>query len=378
MRIGLIVPGFSADADDWCIPALRQLAIALAAEHDLQILTLRYPHRRHTYSLFGSTITALGSATRSGLASIPLWVDALQAIARLHRQHRFDLLHAFWASEAGALAALAGRILRIPSLINLAGGELANLPAIGYGGRLVRSERLKVAIALRLGSQHAAGSAYACAMVERLTQRPCHELPLGIDSELFHPAEPSANTASNQSPRLVQVASLLPVKGQEVLIAALAQVRDQGLPFCCELIGSGPCEDALRAQIEQLGLTGQIQIRGFFPHDALPALYQGATAFVLSSYHEAQCMALIEAAACGVPTIGSAVGVLPEFAPHAAIATPPGDATALATAITTLLRSPAQQRQLATAALQHARQHYTLATTSANTLALYRQLIASC
>lgn len=108
-----------------------------------------------------------------------------------------------------------------------------------------------------------------------------------------------------------------------MLIAALAQVRDQGLPFCCELIGSGPCEDALRAQIVQLGLTGHVQIRGSFPHDALPALYQGATAFVLSSYHEAQCMALIEAAACGIPAIGSAVGVLPGFAPHAAIATPP-------------------------------------------------------
>jgi hypothetical protein len=91
-------------------------------------------------------------------------------------------------------------MLQIPSLINLAGGELANLPAIGYGGALVRSERLKVAIALRLGSQHAAGSTYACTMVERITQRPCHELPLGIDCNLFCPAVEPTKSAIDQRP----------------------------------------------------------------------------------------------------------------------------------------------------------------------------------
>ena len=51
-----------------------------------------------------------------------------RALARQHRRGRIDALHAFWATEAGALAAVAGRLLRIPTIVSLAGGELANLP----------------------------------------------------------------------------------------------------------------------------------------------------------------------------------------------------------------------------------------------------------
>ena len=45
MRVGLVVPGFSAHADDWCIPALRHLARALATQDDVRVIAVRYPYR---------------------------------------------------------------------------------------------------------------------------------------------------------------------------------------------------------------------------------------------------------------------------------------------------------------------------------------------
>ena len=45
MRVGLVMPGFSAGPDDWCIPALRLFAAHLAQTDDVRLLALRYPYR---------------------------------------------------------------------------------------------------------------------------------------------------------------------------------------------------------------------------------------------------------------------------------------------------------------------------------------------
>src|ERR1051326_8589210 len=111
MNIGLVVPGFSADATDWCIPALRHLARTLAARDDVRVLALRYPYSAGRYEI-------------DGAEALALWRPILQALRFEHARRRFDVLHAFWATESGLLAALAGRILGVPTLVSLAGGEL--------------------------------------------------------------------------------------------------------------------------------------------------------------------------------------------------------------------------------------------------------------
>ncbi len=142
MRIGLITPGFSADENDWCIPALLDLVRELSSRHDVYVLTLRYPHERRRYQVYGATVHALGGATAAGFRRLPLMTRAIAALGRAHRQAPFEVLHGLWADEPGFLAVRAGRLLGVPAVVSLLGGEMVAFPEIGYGGQLGQRKSL--------------------------------------------------------------------------------------------------------------------------------------------------------------------------------------------------------------------------------------------
>src|SRR6266851_495972 len=214
MRVGLVVPGFSADADDWCIPALRHLARALARTDDVRVVAVRYPYQPARYSVDGASVIAVGGAEARGGAALDLWGKTLGLLIREHHRQKFDVLHAFWATESGFLTAVAGRLLRIPTLVSLAGGELVALPAIGYGDQRVQWERVKIRASLRLASAVSAGSHYLFGLAQRHVPKSRLRLaPLGVDVELFRPAA----QAPASLPRLVHIATLTPVKDQATL-----------------------------------------------------------------------------------------------------------------------------------------------------------------
>src|SRR6202022_1463791 len=115
------------------------------------------------------------------------------------------------------------RGLRIPTVVSIAGGELAAVRDIGYGGLLHRVERIKTRLAIRLAHTVTAGSALALTAVQsslgsRHDDRP-RRIPLGVDAEMFRPA-PTRN--ADRPPRLLHVASLVPVKDQQSLLRAAA------------------------------------------------------------------------------------------------------------------------------------------------------------
>jgi glycosyltransferase involved in cell wall biosynthesis len=338
MRVGLVVPGFSADANDWCIPALRDLVRQLAGVDELHVFTLRYPGRPAHYELFGARVTALGGGEARGLRTAGVWRRTASALAAEHRAHPFDVLHAFWAGEPGFVTALLGRVLRIPTVVSLAGGELARLRDIGYGGLLRRAERIKTRLALRLARVVTAGSATTVASATSwLGSQPSprmRRIPLGVDLAMFAPADVRPQDGT---PRLLNVASLSRVKDQATLLLAAALLRERGYAFELEIAGSGPLQVELRALAGRLDLDPLVRWRGEIAHDRLPREYQRAQLFVLSSRHEAQSMVALEAAASGLPVVGTSVGVLPELAPAAARVAPVGDAQGLADAIAGLL-----------------------------------------
>jgi glycosyltransferase involved in cell wall biosynthesis len=321
MNVGLVVPGFSADATDWCIPALRHLTRELAPNAHVRVIAVRYPYRCSRYNIEGTEVIALGGAEARGPRTLNLWQRTLGTVAAEHRRRRFDVLHAFWATESGLLAALAGRAFRIPTLVSLAGGELVGLRDIGYGDQRSAWERLKVSAALRLARAVSAGSRYLVRIAQHF-RTPVEMLPLGVDTTLFRPANRS------QSARLLHVGTLTPVKDQRLLLEALAELRKRGVDVALDIVGDGPLRAGLEERARTLELARAVRFLGAVDHADLASIYQAARLFVVTSRHEAQCMVALEAASCGIPVVGTNVGVVPDLAPDATVAV--GDASALA------------------------------------------------
>ena len=342
MKLCLVVPGFSASEDDWCIPSLHHLVRRLAADHEVLVVALRHPARQTEYGFFGARVRPLGAGTRTGLSRLTMIARARSELRRAHRRAPFDVIHGLWVDEAGFVAAAAGRTLGLRSVVSVMGGELVGLPDIGYGTQLGRTGRWLVRRSLRAATVATVGARSLEPPVRELRRGgPLAWAPLGVDTSLFT-AEGAAAPLAGE-PCLLQVASLTPVKGQRLLLKAFATVS-QSLPRAhLHLVGDGPERVPLERAIREHELDRKVSLHGAVPHHELPPYYRAADLHVVSSRFESQSMATLEAAACGTATVGTAVGILPESGLPTA---PPGDAAALAAAAVGVLESTDGARRL--------------------------------
>ncbi len=335
MRIGLITPGFSASEQDWCIPALLDLVRCLARDHDTTVFALRYPHTRAPYEVFGAKVIPLGAAERRGPGRLFMAWRARQAILQVAREQRFDILHALWAHEPGALATALGTRLATPTLVSLLGGELVDEPSLNYGGaRGFLNRRLIRRSLTRASHVTAPTSEVMRAASDIVDASRLSELPLGVDTTRFRPglASGEPHPKLDGGPVVLQVGSLVPIKDHATLLAAFATLLTRLPRARLHLVGEGPLRSQLEGQAPALGIDHAIRFHGAIEHDRLPDFYRRADLVTISSRFESQCMALLEAAACGRTLAGTAVGVLPSLVPDAHCA-PPGDPARLAEAM---------------------------------------------
>jgi glycosyltransferase involved in cell wall biosynthesis len=152
---------------------------------------------------------------------------------------------------------------------------------------------------------------------------------------------------------LLAVGSVIPRKGYDVLVAALARLRH--LPW--RLVIAGDCGRSpqtsrrLRADIMRLGLADRITLLGAVAAEQVAPLYVSADLFVLPSRFEGYGMAYTEAIAHGVPVIGTTAGAIPQTVPaDAGVLVAPDDVEALATTLQRLIASPDERERLAAGA----------------------------
>lgn len=342
LHIGLVVPGFSASESDWCIPALLTLVRRLAQEHDVTIYTLRYPHAARHYEVAGARVCAFGGGTARGRQRAGLLWRAVKTIVADAAQKPFSLLHALWADEPGFVSILAGHRLGVPVVVSLMGGELARLPDIGYGVQLSPVGRLLTMVSLRTADMVSAGSQQYLERAGRWAPaKRTRQLPLGVDLAMFNPQP----TQAEPPLRIVHAGSLTAVKDQETLLTAFAMTAARLEPeeVALHIAGAGPLLPALETRAAALDIADRVTWRGDVPHEDMPPFYGSGHLFVLSSRHESQSVALLEAAACGLPAVGTAVGLLPQLLPAAQLA-PVGDAQRLAQCMADLLQDKVRRR----------------------------------
>jgi glycosyltransferase involved in cell wall biosynthesis len=152
---------------------------------------------------------------------------------------------------------------------------------------------------------------------------------------------------------LLSVGALVPRKGYDVLLAALAQVRD--LPWRLTIVGARDRSPATAAEIDAaiaaLNFSGRVNLAGIVSSDRLAALYAEADVFVLPSRFEGYGMAFAEALAHGVPVVGTTAGAIPETVPPGTgILVPPDDSRARAAALRRLIADSEERQRLAACA----------------------------
>jgi glycosyltransferase involved in cell wall biosynthesis len=178
-------------------------------------------------------------------------------------------------------------------------------------------------------------------------------VPLGVDLNMWPPRQP-AHREDGRPARLIHVASLNRVKDQSTLLRALASLTSSGLSFEMNIVGEDLLQGEMQTLAGQLGLSDRVTFRGFLPQRDLRPLVEAADLMIMSSRHETGPLAMLEAAVAGVPTVGTAVGHVAEWAPHAAVAVPIGDWARLAGAIRQLLNDEDLRVRIAREALQRA------------------------
>jgi len=379
MNIGILLPGFSSDENDWAIPVQLNLVREMAQHDDVRVLALRYPHRRDCYSVYRATVYSLGVGQVRGVRRLNLWLDALLMLRRLHREKPFDVLHAMWADETGLIAVWAGKWLGIPSVVSIAGGELARLDDIGYGLQRGAFSRWIVGQALKADRVIAACS-YARGLINKagyvVSERRIRTITLGVDTGVFSTLTPTPSPSGRGEQdrviykRLIHVASLVGVKDQAMLLRAMARLPAD---VTLDILGTGPEEQHLRELAAQLNIADRVNFVGAVHHRDLPQYYRQAAINVLTSRHEGLGMVTLEAAACGLPTVSTAVGLLPDV-PAMGITVPVGDDEALAQAIRDLLENPQKREVLAQSAYETVRAQYTIQHTVDQFRSLYAEL----
>ncbi|MBW4436876.1 MAG: glycosyltransferase [Pleurocapsa minor GSE-CHR-MK-17-07R] len=362
LHIAYVLPGYSAHEADRAIPAQDDLVRALSAHVDLHVIALRYPGTTTPYRWHNVPVTPLGAGQVRGIRRFTLWLRALQTLRHLHHDSPFDLIHATWADETGALASWAGRWLGIPSLVSVVGGELVALDDIDYGN--ARSPLGRWTARQALSATHlVVMSAYLRRQMPAVPDERVLVLPLGI------PIDDGDERPKSRTPyRLVHVGSLVPVKAQQTLLEAL---RLLPVGYTLDMLGTGPLLQRLQYIAQRLGVDDRVTFHGKVSREQVFAHFDSAALHVYASLHEGMPVALLEAASRGLRSAGTAVGILPDD-PMLGLSVPAGSALALADAIATLHDAPHDEAAL----VQHVRSNYSLDASTARLLALYADLTA--
>ena len=175
----------------------------------------------------------------------------------------------------------------------------------------------------------------------------------GPDGAVVCPGtDPAPRAAGSSGHQLLCVATVTPRKGIRLLVQAVARLKDPD--WRLDIVGStqrAPAYvDLVRQDIDAAGLSHRIHLLGEQSGAELQALYQQADVLVHAAHFEAFGMGLAEAIARAIPVVSTPAGALEVIPSGAVRAVPEGDASALATALDTVLCSRAVQEQMASAA----------------------------
>jgi len=280
-------------------------------------------------------------------------------LCRVMRAQRPAIVHTH-TSKAGFVGRLAARLASVPAVIHQPHGHIF----YGYYGDgrtafYIALERIAarwtdciVTLTDRGTEEH---------LARKIGRRAQYRtVPSGVPTAALRAAAPSRSVARarlglpEDAFVVAGLGRLVPVKGFDVLVAALRPLADAVPSSRLVLIGDGPQREELRVAARDLGVGGRVLVTGVTPDIA--GWLAAADVLAAPSRNEGMGRAIVEAMALGLPVVGAAVGGIPAVVADGETGwlVPPGDSLALAAALVELARDEALRIKLGTAAVTRA------------------------
>jgi glycosyltransferase involved in cell wall biosynthesis len=368
MKIAMVVPGGLHPSGLYeIVPSWLALFELLAKSHDIHAFALKHLEQPQSYSLRGFMVHDLGRP------SMPFGLSRSaqeRALTRALDEHGpFDLIHGFYADPAGRLAARAGKRLGIPSVVTCDSGEFVSMPSIDYGSQRTARGRRAVAEACALATKVHVCTNFMAALAKaqgvETVVIPLTSVDAGASA--ITPSRPRESDTF----RIVQVASLSRVKNQRLLLDALPMIR-KTIDARVELVGEDTLAGELQKHAATIGVDAHVTFHGFLAQPGVLQILPRSDLYVQTSLHEAAGVSVLEAAAAGVPTVGTRGGYVADWSPSKALAI--GDATpeSLAAGIVKLCEDADRRRSIAAEARAFSIAHHA-SWSAAQFDQLYRQ-----
>jgi glycosyltransferase involved in cell wall biosynthesis len=274
-------------------------------------------------------------------------------------------LHAHFASHPAAAAFIVGRFSGIPYSFTAHGSDLHREQSM-LREKVAES---KFVVAISEYNRRFILDHVGEALADRIEVVHC-----GVDPAAYPERVPESGPL-----RIVCTGTLHPVKGQRYLIDACAQLTSEDIDWRCELIGDGEDRKDLEAQAQRLGIADRVVFHGHCRREQVREILSRADVVAAPSVptrdgrREGIPVALMEAAACGLPLVASRLSGIPELVVEGetGLLAEPGDVEGLAAALAQLAREPETRARLGAGARKRIEEDFSL---SANGLRL-RQLM---
>ncbi|WP_019971420.1 glycosyltransferase [Mycobacterium sp. 141] len=292
---------------------------------------------------------------------------------------RPDVVHAhFWMS--GVASQLAARHLNLPAVQTF---HVLGVVKRRHQGELDTSppERLKLEAMVARGATWVTATCtdevFELMRLGRSRSR-TSVVPCGVDLELFTPEGPKSRRGAPH--RIVSVGRFVPRKGFDLAIRALPSLPDTELVIVGgpDRVGlkADPEARRLRALARELGVASRVKLRGSVARADMPAVLRSADIVACTPWYEPFGIVPLEAMACGVPVVASAVGGMLDTVVHDVTGrlVPPKRPDLLADTLSSLLRDDFLRRSLGAAGRDRARSRYSWNRIAADTLRVYDRI----
>jgi len=368
--------------------ATFEIACHLVAKGcEVDVVTSGMAGQAAVETIKGFRVHRVASRRRSiqecGVLGAWTYVAAAQPVfRRLLRARRYDIIHYFFGLPTGALALCTPGAGHVPCLVSLRGSDVPGYDTVNRTLRAAHRVLLPLTHRIWRNADRLVANSYGLRTLAEhvVSNKPIEVIPNGVDCAMFSPRRHSAaeetRSGASSTIYILAVARLIPRKGLDDLLRAVAMLEDIRIQLAIQ--GLGGESQRLQELAISLGVHPQVTFAGFLDREHLPPVYQAADIFVLPSHSESCAMALLEAMACGLPVVATAVGGTVEHVLEGVngFLVPPGQPAALAAALRKLIDDPQLRQMMGERNARTMQEAYSWQGITDQYLTVYQQIVA--